>query len=51
MQEPGVYFNPEAVRTLLAIAAEHGLLVEGIDVSHAYLHGQIDRTDRYSGVH
>lgn len=52
IQEPGVDFDPdslyapvaflETIRTLLAIAAEHGLLVEGYDLSHAFLHGKID---------
>lgn len=51
-QNPGIDFDPsniyapvashEAIRTLLAIAAANGLIVEGGDVSNAYLYGDID---------
>lgn len=52
LQHPGVDFDPgrlyapvashEANRIILPIAAAEGLLVEGGDVSNAYLNGKVD---------
>ena len=51
-QTPEIDFDPhttyapvashEALRILLAIAAAHGLIVEGGDIGNAYLYGDID---------
>ena len=52
LQVAGIDFDPEklyapvashaAIHALIAIAAERKLLIEGADISHAYLHGRID---------
>ena len=52
LQRPGVDFNPEnlyaavalhvSIRTIIALAAGRRLIIEGADISYAYLHGKID---------
>ena len=54
LQEAYIDFNPDAlyapvaahesIRIILAYAASHNLIVEGGDISNAYLYGEIDTT-------
>lgn len=42
-QKPGIHFN-ESFRTAVALAARHGMSMEQLDVTSAYLQGKLEET-------